>query len=430
MQDLKQIYRRVLSDPFPEHLTIDFGGQKLIYRKRTWKVFDPDTGQWEERGLRYGDNPDQPAALYELVGGNLVLGDCKFIDPEKGLVSSLREEDFLQFGKHPSKTNLTDVDSALNVLKYLTKRPAVCIVKHGNPCGVAQGDDLFEAFEKAFLADPIAAFGGCVALNRPLDKGTAEAISRHYFEVVVAPDYEEGALGPLKRWKNLRIVKITRMDRLYEYAQLPVVEFKALIDGGLIVQRSFLSTIRSAEDLKPAEAFYQGRAYRVLRAPSPEEIEDMLFGWAVVQGVTSNSIVFVKAGVTVAIGTGEQDRVGAVELAIKKAYRNCAERMSLTKYGISYRQLEEEVKAKRRPPEHKEEIDLKVKEERGGLRDAVLVSDGFFPFRDSVDLAKKEGVRAILQPGGSERDHEVIEACNEADPPIAMAFTGQRCFRH
>lgn len=430
MQDLKQIYRRVLSDLFPEHLTIDFEGQKLFYRKRTWKVFDPDTGQWEERGLRYGDNPDQPAALYELVGGNLVLGDCKFIDPQKGLVSSLREEDFLQFGKHPSKTNLTDIDSALNVLKYLTQRPTVCIIKHNNPCGVAQGDSLLQAFEKAFLADPIAAFGGCVALNRPLDRETAEAISRHYFEVVAAPEYEQGALEPLKRWKNLRIVKVARMDRLSEYAQLPFLEFKALMDGGLIVQRSFINAIRSAEDLRPAEASYQGKTYRVIRAPSPEEIEDMLFGWAVVQGVISNSIVFVKEGATVAIGTGEQDRVGAVELAIRKAYRNWAERLSFTKYGISYRQLEEEVRTNRRPREQKEEVDLKVKEEKGGLLGSVLVSDGFFPFRDSIDVAKKEGVRAILQPGGSERDHEVIEACNEADPPLAMAFTGQRCFRH
>ena len=122
MRDYKEIYRRILSDPFPEHLTIDLGGQKLLYRKRTWRIFDPDRGCWEERGLRYGENPDQPAALYELVGGNLVLGDCRFIEPGRGLVSSLKEEDLLQFGKHPGKINLTDVDSALNILKYLMDR--------------------------------------------------------------------------------------------------------------------------------------------------------------------------------------------------------------------------------------------------------------------------------------------------------------------
>jgi len=426
----KEIYHRILSEFFPEHLIIQFGDQKLFYRKRTWRVFDEEKNTWEERGLRYGENPDQPAALYELVGGNLILGDCRFIDPERGLVSALKEEDFLQFGKHPSKINLTDIDSGLNIIKYLMDKPSACIIKHNNPCGVAQGETLVQALERAFLADRIAAFGGCVVLNRPLDKETAEWISQFYFEVVVAPEYEEGTLEFLKKWKNLRIVKIEKIDRLQEYADLPFIEFKSLIDGGIIVQRSFVNQIRKPEDLKPALALYKGKEYRILREPTQKEIEDMLFGWAVIQGVTSNSVVFVKDKATCAIATGEQDRVGAVQIAIFKAYQKFADALSFKQYGIPYYELEQEIKEGKRPSEHKELIDEKVKEERGGLKGSVLISDGFFPFKDGPELAIREGITAILQPGGSERDHEVIEACNRANPPVAMAFTGQRCFRH
>ena len=402
----------------------------LRYRKRTWRIHDAERDQWVERGLRYGENPDQEAALYELVEGNLVLGDCKFIEPGKGLVSSLREEDLLQFGKHPGKINLTDVDSALNILKYLMDKPAACIIKHNNPCGVAQAENLPEAYERAFMADRIAAFGGCVALNRPVDRTTAELLARSYLEVVAAPEYEEGSLEVLGRWKNLRIIRIDRIDRLVEYADRRFVDFKALMDGGLILQQSFLNRVRSKEDLKPAVAYHKGVEYRIAREPTEREIEDMIFGWAVEQGVTSNSVIFVKDHCTVAIGTGEQDRVGVVEIAIFKAYTKYADRLAFTSYGVPYKALEEDVREGRRPACQKEEIDEKVKEDRGGLKGAVMVSDGFFPFRDGVDVAIREGITAILQPGGSERDHESILACNEASPPVAMAFTGQRAFRH
>lgn len=430
MQDYKKIYRRIIDDPFPEELTVDFGGQLLRYRKRTWRIYDPERGEEVRRGLRYGENPDQEAALYELVGGNLTLGQCKFIEPGKGLVSALKEEDLLQFGKHPGKINLTDVDSALNILKYLMDRPTACVMKHNNPSGVAQGAEIAEAFERAFMADRIAAFGGCVVLNRPVDRATAELLARSYLEVVAAPDYEEGSLDLLKRWKNLRIIRIDRLDRLADYAQWPVVEFKALMDGGLILQRSFQSKVRSREDLKPAVAEHRGRQYRILREPDEREASDMVFGWAVQQGVTSNSVIFVKDRATVAIGTGEQDRVGVVEIAIFKAYTKYADRLAFKTYGVPYRQLQEEVSRGERPKGQKEEIDQRVVKDRGGLKGSVMISDGFFPFRDGVDRAIKEGITAVLQPGGSERDWEVIEACNSASPPVAMAFTGQRCFRH
>jgi phosphoribosylaminoimidazolecarboxamide formyltransferase/IMP cyclohydrolase len=165
MKDYKKAYRTIMDDHFPEDMVITFGDQTLIYRKRTWKIPDEGTGELIEKGLRYGENPGQEAALYELVNGNLVLGDCQFIEPGSGLVSAITEDDMLQSGKHPGKTNLTDADNALNILKFLTKKPAVSIMKHNNPCGVAYGGILAEAYERATMADRIAAFGGCAAFH-------------------------------------------------------------------------------------------------------------------------------------------------------------------------------------------------------------------------------------------------------------------------
>ncbi|MGC9108633.1 MAG: IMP cyclohydrolase [Caldimicrobium sp.] len=428
-EDLKKMYRTIVGDHFPSEIRITFGDQTLIYKKRTWDL-EVEPGVVERRGLRYGENPDQEAALYELVAGNLILGEVEFITPGKGLVSSLREEDFIQFGKHPSKTNLTDVDNSLNILKYLMEKPCCVIVKHNNPCGVAYGSTLEEAFLRAWSADRVAAFGGAIALNRAVDKATAEAIAAHYFEVVAAPEYEEGAVEILKKRKDLRIIKIKRMDKLQEYAHLHFVEFKSLIDGGLILQVSQKNRIRSKEDLKPAVAVKDGVEYRCLREPDEREIRDMIFGWAVELGVTSNSVLFVKDERTVAIGTGEQDRVGCTEIAIFKAYRNYADWLCYTKYGISYKQLELEIEKGLRPKEQKEEIDEQTKKDKAGLINAVMVSDGFLPFRDAADVAIRQGISAILQPGGSVRDWEVIQACNEAYPPVAMMFTGQRAFKH
>ncbi|MGC8871376.1 MAG: IMP cyclohydrolase [Caldimicrobium sp.] len=428
-EDLKKMYRTIVGDHFPSEIRITFGDQTLIYKKRTWDL-EVEPGVVERRGLRYGENPDQEAALYELVAGNLILGEVEFITPGKGLVSSLREEDFIQFGKHPSKTNLTDVDNSLNILKYLMEKPCCVIVKHNNPCGVAYGSTLEEAFLRAWSADRVAAFGGAIALNRAVDKATAEAIAAHYFEVVAAPEYEEGAIEILKKRKDLRIIKIKRMDKLQEYAHLHFVEFKSLIDGGLILQVSQKNRIRSKEDLKPAVAVKDGVEYRCLREPDEREIRDMIFGWAVELGVTSNSVLFVKDERTVAIGTGEQDRVGCTEIAIFKAYRNYADWLCYTKYGIPYKQLELEIEKGLRPKEQKEEIDEQTKKDKAGLINAVMVSDGFLPFRDAADVAIRQGISAILQPGGSVRDWEVIQACNEAYPPVAMMFTGQRAFKH
>lgn len=428
--DLKKMYRTVMDDHFPPEITISFGDQTLVYRKRSWKIPEEKTGELIEKGLRYGENPGQEAALYELVNGNLVLGQCRFVGPGEGLVSAIREEDMLQSGKHPGKINLTDVDNALNIMKYLSAGPAAVIVKHNNPCGVAYGLTLAEAYDKANMADRIAAFGGCALFNRPMDLSTAEMISENYLEVVAAPGFEAGTVDILSRRPNLRIIQISRMERLSEYAEKRFVDFKSLIDGGIIVQQSPLNQIRSAEDFAPARAEYQGKTYTIARNPTKEEYADMLFGWQVEQGVTSNSVIYVKDGVTVGIGTGEQDRVGVAEIGIFKAYIKYADALCFRRHGIPYKELELAVEKGQRDRALLEEIDRETSEAKGGLMGSCMVSDAFFPFRDGVDVALREGVRAIVQPGGSLRDFEAIEACNEASPPVTMVFTAQRAFKH
>jgi phosphoribosylaminoimidazolecarboxamide formyltransferase/IMP cyclohydrolase len=429
-EDLKKMYRTVMDDHFPPEITISFGDQTLVYRKRSWKIADEKTGEVIEKGLRYGENPGQEAALYELVNGNLVLGECRFIEPGKGLVSAITEQDMLQSGKHPGKTNLTDLDNASNIMKYLTTGPAVVIVKHNNPCGVAYGSTLSNAYEKADMADRIAAFGGCALFNRPMDLDTAEMVSKNYLEVVAAPDFEEGTMEILSKRANLRIIRMARMDRLSEYTNSRFVDFKCLIDGGIIVQQSPLNRIKTPEDFTIASTEFEGKTYAIERKPNQDEYADMLFGWQVEQGITSNSVIYVKDGVTAGIGTGEQDRVGVAEIAIFKAYTKYADALCFKKHGVPYKELELAVEKGRKDRELIKEIDEETKEAKGGLIGASMISDAFFPFRDGVDVAIKEGIRAIVHPGGSLRDFEAIQACNEADPQVTMVFTGQRAFKH
>ncbi|HHN64423.1 MAG TPA: IMP cyclohydrolase [Nitrospirae bacterium] len=428
MAELKEMYRRIIEDPFPREMSIKFGDQTLLYRKRIWSIRDPETGEIVQRGLRYGENPDQPAALYELVNGNLVLGGCQFINPGNGLVSSITEEDMIQAGKHPGKTNLTDIDNALNILKFMMKRPAAAIMKHNNPSGVAYGASLAEAYDRANMADRIAAFGGALAVNRPMDRQTAELISENYLEVVAAPDYEEGVVEILARRKNLRIIRISKMGELEKYMDTPVVEFKSLIDGGLIVQQSQINRVRTKDDLQPAKTVHKGREYSIKRLPTEREYEDMIFGWHVEQGVTSNSVIYVKDGVTVGIGTGEQDRVGVAEIAVFKAYTKYADALCFRRYGIGYKDFELEVRQGKRDRALLDEIDEETRNAKGGLMGSIMISDAFFPFRDGVDVGIREGITGVVQPGGALRDFEVIEACNEAD--VTMVFTGQRLFKH
>jgi phosphoribosylaminoimidazolecarboxamide formyltransferase/IMP cyclohydrolase len=415
MKDFKAAYRTITGDHFPETMELSFGegpGRRVMrFRKVSWEIAG------ERRGLRYGENPDQEAALYRLETGSLQLGEVQTIAPGQGLVS---EVELLQSGKHPGKINLTDVDSALSILRYLQDSPCTVIVKHNNPCGVARGRTLAESYHRAYLADRIAAFGGAIAVNRELDRETAELIAEQYCEVVAAPEFSGGVLDILGRRKNLRVLRIGNMNHLRELVGVRVVELKSLIDGGMIAQLSYAPITLTTDDFLPAEATWQGRQYRIQRPPTPAELEDLLFGWLVESGVTSNSVLYVKDGATVGIGTGEQDRVGVAEIARDKAYRKLAERLAWERHGKAYSALPE--------GRQRRAIDEEVRERRGGLKGSCMVSDAFFPFRDGVEVGIREGVTAVVQPGGSERDHEVIEACNEAG--VTMVFTGQRSFRH
>lgn len=424
MSDLKNMYKTILGDPFPSEMKVQLGDQELVYRKRTWEI------DGEEKGLRYGENPDQPAAVYELAEGSLTLGGVEFRGPGKGLVSALTEEHMIQAGKHPGKTNLTDVDNAINMLQYLTAKPAALILKHNNPCGAAWSDKgIADALNKAFWSDRIAAFGGAVVVNRPMDLECAKVINSAYFEVVAAPAFEEGVVEELKKRKNLRILEIPGMAHLEELVNVPVLDFKSLIDGGIVLQQSFRNKILTVDDFIPATAEKDGVEVAA-RKPTAQEADDLLFAWAVEAGVTSNSIIFARNGATVSIGTGEQDRVGCVELTIHKAYTKFADMLAFKEHGISLYELKQKALNNEESKAILDDIEARTRAEKGGLMGTAMVSDGFFPFRDGVDAALVHGVGAIAQPGGSIRDHEVIEAVNEVSPQVAMVYTAQRSFKH
>jgi len=408
-------YRTINQDQFPATLELSFrdesGKQTLVYERTSWNIGEA------ERGLRYGENPDQQAALYKLVNGNLSLAGVECILPGNHLASDV---EILQSGKHPGKINITDVDSALNILRHLTARPTTVVMKHNNPSGVSSADDLESSYVRAYMADRVAAFGGAIVVNRALDLVTAERIAASYSEVVAAVDYEEGAIEKLAGRKNLRVLRIRNIERLAEFATQRFIDFKSLIDGGLVAQWSQVPTISPETFSQPAEVTRGGDRVAVMRAPTIDEQRDMAFGWKVEFGVTSNSVLYVKNETTIGIGTGEQDRVGVAEIARDKAYRKLADRLAFSEYGIGLNQLDDE--------DAKRECVERARRERGGLPGSVMISDAFFPFRDGVDVGIAEGIRAVVQPGGSLRDREVIEACNEAD--VAMVFTGQRLFRH
>ena len=424
MSQLKDMYRTIVQDAFPESISVRFGDTVLEYSRRSWDIGG------EQRGLRYGENPDQPAALYALEKGDLVIGGVAYRQAGTGLVSAITEENMVQAGKHPGKTNLTDVDNGINILQYLHARPACVILKHNNPCGAAWSDQsLADAVNKAYWSDRIAAFGGAVVLNRPLDVKSAEIISSVYFEVVAAPSFEPGALELLQKKKNLRILCLPGLACLERFVGVPFLDIKSLTDGGLVVQQSFVNRIRTVADFLPATAAHEG-GFVAARAPSRQEADDLLFAWAVEAGVTSNSVIFVKDGTTVAIGTGEQDRVGCVEVAIHKAYTKYADVLAFKRLGISLYELEHKARTDAEAAENLADIKAMTQEARGGLSGTAMVSDGFFPFRDAVDVALQHGVTAIAQPGGSMRDAEVIMAVNESNPQVAMAYTAQRSFKH
>ena len=432
MKDLKEAYKIIETDHFAPQMEISFidgnNRQTLSYEKVMWNVGG------EEKGLRYGENPGQEAALYRLVNGNLALGDVEMVQPGRYLASV---PELLQSGKHPGKTNVTDTDNALNILRYLMEKPCAVIVKHNNPCGVALGSTLAEAYFRANKADRLAAFGGAIALNRECDVETAKLIVQNYAEVVVAPDFQSGVMDLFATKKNLRVFRIRNMARLSDFVAKRVVDFKSLIDGGIVVQTSFAANARKPEDFMPAfchrkitdkatgAVTYEDHAIK--RLPTAKEYEDLTFGWLVEAGVTSNSVLYVKDGATVGIGTGEQDRVGVAEIARDKAYTKYADWIAWETYGKPFNDLRlafgEEDGARKQAA-----IMEQTRAEKGGLPGCAMVSDAFFPFRDGAEVGIREGVTSIVQPGGAIRDWDVIDCCNDAN--VAMVFTGQRSFRH
>ncbi|HEX7324541.1 MAG TPA: bifunctional phosphoribosylaminoimidazolecarboxamide formyltransferase/IMP cyclohydrolase [Rhodanobacteraceae bacterium] len=310
-----------------------------------------------QQDMRYGENPHQAAALY-LDG-----------QPTAGTIAGAT----VLAGKEMSYNNFGDADTALECVKAFDKTPACVIVKHANPCGVALDADPQRAYERAFACDPMSAFGGIIAFNRPLDGALVKHIlAKQFVEVLVAPAFDEEALAALRKKPNVRALAVGEWPAAATSARRQVRS----IAGGVLVQDSDADTLMLS-DLKVVSK----------RVPDAAELRDLLFAWHVGMFVKSNAIVFAKDGATIGIGAGQMSRVVSVRIAAMKA------------------------------------ADAKL-----STRGCVLASDAFFPFRDNIDLAAESGIRAVIQPGGSMRDKEVIAAADEHD--MAMVFTGTRHFRH
>ena len=269
-------------------------------------------------------------------------------------------------GKKLSYNNIMDADAALSCLKEFNSTACV-IVKHANPCGVALGANMLNVYKRAFNADSLSAFGGIIAINQPCDDILAEEISKVFVEIVLAPAFTKKSLEIFSKKKNLRVLEVGNIQ-----SREQLLEIRNVV-GGVIVQETDTS-ILSEDNLQVVTE----------NKPSDSDIKTMLFGWKVLKHVKSNGILIVKDNTTVGVGAGQVSRVDSVDIAMKKS-------------GES-------------------------------IKDSILCSDAFFPFRDSIDKIAGSGIKAVLQPGGSVRDDEVISACNEHG--IAMVFTGQRCFKH
>ncbi len=306
------------------------------------------------QSMRYGENPHQNAAFYV---------EHKCVEASVATAHQLQ-------GKELSYNNVGDTDAALECVKSFNEGPACVIVKHANPCGVAFGRNLLEAYDRAYQTDPESAFGGIIAVNGELDAATAKAIiDRQFVEVIIAPDVAADALEILASKKNVRVLACGRWSQ----APLPRLDFKR-VTGGLLVQDADLAL---TNDIKVMTKI----------APTEQQMQDLLFSWRVAKFVKSNAIVYGRDGMTIGVGAGQMSRVNSARIAGIKA----------------------------------EHAGLEVK-------GSVMASDAFFPFRDGIDQAAVAGIAAVIQPGGSMRDEEVIAAADEHG--MAMVFTGMRHFRH
>jgi phosphoribosylaminoimidazolecarboxamide formyltransferase/IMP cyclohydrolase len=310
--------------------------------------------------LRYGENPHQTAAFY------------RDLYPAPGSLVTAKQ---LQ-GKELSYNNIADADAAWECVKSF-EVPACVIVKHANPCGVALGDGPLQAYQKAFQTDPTSAFGGIIALNRPLDVAAAEAISKQFVEVLMAPGYSPEALAVFKAKANVRVLQIdlppggpTAWDQGLNLSDVKRV------GSGLLIQ-SADNHVLQREDLKVVTTLQ----------PTPQQIDDLMFAWKVAKFVKSNAIVFCKDGMTMGVGAGQMSRLDSARIA-----------------------------------------SIKAGHAKLSLQGTAVASDAFFPFRDGLDVVVDAGATCVIQPGGSMRDQEVIDAANERG--VVMVFSGVRHFRH
>lgn len=322
----------VTSDPLPERFTVTYE-----------KIQD----------LRYGENPHQKAAFYRKP---LAAAD------------TLTTAEQLH-GKELSYNNINDANAALQIVKEF-EEPAVVAVKHMNPCGVGVGESIYEAYRKAYDADPVSIFGGIVAANRIIDADTATLLKEIFLEIVLAPGFSQEALDILTQKKNIRLLKLGNLESASSRKSQFVV---TSIDGGMVVQESDVHSLN-----------VDGLQVVTDRKPTEEELKQLLFGWKVVKHVKSNAIVLAKDDMTIGVGAGQMNRVGAAKIAIEQAGDKA--------------------------------------------KGSVLASDAFFPMGDTLEEAAKAGITAVIQPGGSVRDEESIKVANEYG--IAMVFTGVRHFKH
>lgn len=307
--------------------------------------------------MRYGENPHQSAAFYKEVGNS------------DGMLSGIEQ----LHGKELSFNNINDLHGALELLKEFDEEPTVVACKHSNPCGVASGKDIHEAYVRAYNTDPVSIFGGILCANRKIDKATAEEISKIFLEIVLAPDFDDDALEVLEQKKNIRLLKLKNVMKKQPETAYDVKK----VSGGILIQD--IDSKLLGDELKVVTD----------RKPTEKEMEDLLFTWKVVKFTKSNGIAIGKDKQSVGIGPGQVNRIWATEQAIDHGTK----------------QLGADV-----------------------VKGAVLASDAFFPFDDCVEAAHKAGITAIIQPGGSKRDQDSIDACNKYG--IAMVFTGMRHFRH
>jgi len=357
-QEIRRIYRTAREEDLPPSLKITLGDKVFEYSKVQWKV------EGRMRGLRYGTNPHQKGALYRPKSSKGGIGNV----------------DWIKWGKDgPSATNIEDGSHGLRITGYF-KEPAVAVMKHLNPSGVAVSnghDSLSEVYARARDADNRAAFGSVVVFNSPVDRKTAEEIMKTFVEVVYAPGYRSDALAVFESKRDIRVGEVPAQRR--ENATM-LQDVVVLEDGSLIVEDPYRTSIVSMDDMKQLPV-------PTKKKPSDKEYVDLLHAWWVACEVRSNAVVFWRDGTSLAIGTGQQDRIGAIENSIDKA----------DKLGRN-------------------------------LEGSVLASDGFLPKLDNVDALAKERVVAIVQPGGSVEDQAIVKACDEQG--IKMVLTGERSFRH